>query len=190
MRYLLGTIGLVFILVLSGCATLSKSECQTGDWRNVGEIDGRAGYSSARFGEHNEACSKHGISIDRDLYQQGYQSGLTQYCTTDNAAKVGIAGRSYANVCTGEIGLSFVRVYREANDIYTIDQAISSLQSSISEKTEKLVSDILTPAERENLGEDIKALNRDLSSRLQERSREDAELRQVLIEEQTRLSNL
>ncbi len=43
MRLLL-SIGLfVSIAFLAGCATLSKSQCETGDWQQIGFMDGGVG---------------------------------------------------------------------------------------------------------------------------------------------------
>ena len=190
MRLLVLAFSLILLATLAGCATLSKSQCQTGDWRSVGEADGRAGYSSVRFSEHNEACVKHGIRIDRPLYDKGYAAGLKQYCTPNNAAKVGLAGRTYNNVCTGEMGISFVRIYREANDVYSVDNDIASLQSQIDELTEKMAKPETTQDERDDIVYDIRSLNNDISRKLRDRAREDAELRQVMLEEQNRLARL
>lgn len=190
MRYIVLTFSFILLATLAGCATLSKSQCQTGDWRSVGEADGRAGYSTARYSEHNEACVKHGISVDRTLYNQGHAVGLRHYCTPDNAARVGLAGSSYNNVCTGEMGISFLRIYREANDVHSIDRDIDSLQNQIETLTEKLAQPSITQSERENIVSDIRSLNYDISRKMRDRAREDAELRQVLLEEQNRLSRL
>ncbi|MCZ4271863.1 DUF2799 domain-containing protein [Maritalea porphyrae] len=190
MRYLVLTASFLLLAVLAGCATLSKSQCQTGDWQSVGEADGRAGHSTARFSEHNEACSKHGISVDRSLYNKGHAAGLKFYCTPNNAAKVGLAGRSYNGVCTGEMGISFLRIYREANDVHSIDKDIESLQNQIETLTEKLAQPDITQADRDDIVSDIRFLNYDVSRKMRDRAREDAELRQVLLEEQNRLSRL
>ncbi|MGJ8528478.1 DUF2799 domain-containing protein [Maritalea sp.] len=188
MKIIGAVFGLFFLLVLSGCATLSKSQCQTGDWRSIGENDGRSGYSSARFTEHSEACTKHGIAADRGLYEQGRKIGLRSYCTPANAAKVGLAGRSYRNVCEGDIGLSFARIHRQANDVYSIDQDIEGINSEISTLTKKLADPATLQTERDSIASDIRFLGYDLSNKQRDRSREDAELRQVLLEEQARLS--
>lgn len=190
MRFLVLAFSFFLLATLAGCATLSKSQCQTGDWRSVGEADGRAGYSSSRIGEHNEACVKHGISVDRALYDKGYATGLKQYCTPNNAARVGLAGRTYRNVCTGEIGISFLRIYREANDVSSIDSDIASLQSQIDSLTERMAKPETTQDERDDIVYDIRSLNNDISRKLRDRAREDAELRQVMLEEQNRLARL
>ncbi|GLQ17299.1 DUF2799 domain-containing protein [Maritalea porphyrae] len=190
MRVLILFVSVLLLGLLAGCATLSKAQCQTGDWQSVGELDGRAGYPSTRIAEHNEACSKHGVTVDRALYNKGYQAGLKAYCTPNNAAKIGLAGRAYNNVCTGENGISFLRIYREANDVYTIDREIVAIQDEVVALTEKLADPNTTQAERDQIARQIRSLNSQLSLKFSTRAREDAELRQVLLEEQKRLSSL
>jgi hypothetical protein len=188
MRLIFGFCLFVLLGLLAGCATLSKAQCETGDWRAIGQADGAAGYPLSRLAEHSEACTKHGYRVDEGLYKAGRDLGLRAYCTTDNAAKVGLQGKSYHNVCQGEIGLSFARIHREANDVYSIDQDISEIQIEISAKTEQLVNPKLTQEQRAKLSADIKKLNRDLTRLFDRRAREEAELRQVMLEEQRRLS--
>ena len=190
MRLIFGFALFLTVGLLAGCATLSKPQCQTGDWYNVGQNDGRSGYTMARLDEHREACSKHGVVIDQATYTAGRELGLKSYCTIDNAATVGLAGRSYSGVCEGEIGLSFARVHRVASDVNYVDGRISALQSDIKSKTEKL-ADVATPkAEKDRLVEDIRDLNVELSSQFARQAEKQATLRQVMLEEQNRLSKL
>ena len=52
-----------FVLVLNGCKTLNKDECQTGDWETIGYEDGLRGELRSRVGQHREACAKHHVKI-------------------------------------------------------------------------------------------------------------------------------
>lgn len=130
---LIALIGLLFLsaLALSGCATLSKAQCQAGDWRGIGYSDGAAGRPIAYIRYHNEACADYGVSVDTKLYEQGRAEGLTRYCTLDTAEREGRAGRSYHNVCTGRIGDSFRTVYRQAHDVYEVRQQIEAVRSEL-----------------------------------------------------------
>lgn len=190
MRLLL-SIGLfVGLAFLAGCATLSKSQCQTGDWQQIGFGDGASGATSSRFADHQEACSEHGITVDRAQYMQGYNRGLQQYCTPAKAAEVGIAGRSYKNVCQGQEGISFQRVYAAAQDVYEVDQEIESIQNEIEQITQKLANASTTQTERDKLARDLNWLNLDLNRAYRTRSREERELRNLQAQEEARLARL
>ena len=51
---------LLAIALLSGCATLSESQCAANDWQTVGYSDGARGQDSSRLLNHQNACMKHG----------------------------------------------------------------------------------------------------------------------------------
>lgn len=189
MRFILIVISFLAIATLAGCATLSQAQCKTGDWQSIGEFDGRSGHPIERFSEHIEACGSHGIVPDREAYNNGRAVGLQSYCTLQNAVKIGMAGRRYYNVCEGEIGISFVRVYREANDVGTLQSEISSILGNIESLSEKLAEPTLTQPERDQIVWEIKSLNRTIAIQQESLLREDAELRQVLLEEQKRLAD-
>ena len=53
------------ILVLGGCAMLSKEECLRGDWRALGVTDGLNGETAARIDEHRKACAAQGREGER-----------------------------------------------------------------------------------------------------------------------------
>ena len=102
---------LAALLALSGCETLSESECRTGDWYGVGVRDGANGYAEDRFIENAKACQAHGIEVDRARWLEGRLRGLERYCTARNAFDVGAGGSSYAGVCTGPMEDDFLHGY-------------------------------------------------------------------------------
>lgn len=176
-------VGLTF---LAGCATLSKSQCQTGDWQQIGFNDGARGQTSSLFADHQKACSGHGISINRTQYMQGYNRGLQQYCTPAKAAEVGVAGHTYRNVCQGAQGDSFLRVYNAAKDVYAADQEIKRLQGKIKQMTQKIADPTTAQEERDRLASDLNWLNKDLDRAFRTRSQEERELRNVQAQEEAR----
>lgn len=109
-------------LLVSGCATLNKSECTTGNWSVIGQSDGASGkVISDQLKAHNKACSKHGISVDQDTYMLGYNEGIASYCTTESGYNVGTKfGKSvynrnaYKDVCPDDQELSFLEGYINA----------------------------------------------------------------------------
>lgn len=86
--------GLALLLLLSGCATLSETECVSGNWEQVGYQDGKSGRDSDYILRHESACIEYGVQLDRVAYAEGRQQGLTRYCTTDNGYNRGFRGSS------------------------------------------------------------------------------------------------
>ena len=95
MKNLLITVALFGVLAMSGCATLSESQCIASDWQTVGFRDGVSGTQSSQLLKHQNACVKHGIVPDRQAYLAGWDDGVEQYCQPRNGFA---AGERYA--CT------------------------------------------------------------------------------------------
>lgn len=103
---LASTGSLLMVLIaalLSACVStpkLSPQQCQQGDWQHIGETDGAAGRSAAYFGKHLSACQGVlGSMPNREMWEQGRQTGLTSYCTELNAYKLGREGRDWQPIC-------------------------------------------------------------------------------------------
>lgn len=95
-------------LGLTSCGTVSKSECQVGDWRAIGLRDGRDGRSELFFAKNAESCQRYGLPADQTAWAAGRLEGLKDYCTPLSGYAVGRSGRTYENVCTGKAGGDFV----------------------------------------------------------------------------------
>ena len=52
------------IILLAGCATLSKEECTVGNWQMIGYNDGVAGHYPERLASHTKACAKANVAPD------------------------------------------------------------------------------------------------------------------------------
>ena len=64
-RYIALGLLLLFGLLQTGCATLSKSECRAADWYDIGIRDGASGRHEEYIIEHATACERVGVAIDQ-----------------------------------------------------------------------------------------------------------------------------
>lgn len=127
----------VFILLLSvtvsGCATLSKEECLTGNWEKIGFRDGTNGRTSGYLQNHAKACEKSGVRPVQSLWEKGRQRGLPAYCVPAKAYSEGKKGNELRPVCpasqiarlraANETGLEFHAYTDEINETqYRIDE--------------------------------------------------------------------
>lgn len=107
------------IALVAGCATLDKSECETGDWRSIGMQDGTLGKESGtRLAAHSKACGKHGVRLDSDEYLGGYAEGLESYCTADMGFQAGtdfgkntFSTKAYKGVCPDDLEITYLEGY-------------------------------------------------------------------------------
>ncbi len=128
----------VLAALVQGCGTMSKSECQSADWRTVGYEDGAMGASASRIGQHREACAKHGIAPDLNTYRQGRLEGLLQYCRPQNGFRLGERGASYAGICPPDVETDFLAAYGEGKRLYNIAATIRHTEKRLRSKEQEL----------------------------------------------------
>lgn len=92
-------LGMVVLLSLSGCATLSKQECQVANWQAIGYRDGSSGKGMGYIQEHAKACAKVNIRPNMAQWENGRQAGLKVYCTESNAYRLGTNNHVLNNIC-------------------------------------------------------------------------------------------
>lgn len=119
-------------VLLSGCASLSKEECQQGDWRQIGFADGASGQSAAYINEHSKACAEYGVRPDLDSYLRGREQGLLTYCQAENGFSVGRQGKQH-NVadCPENMKPGFIEQYRQGQQVYNTEQELKRQRSRI-----------------------------------------------------------
>lgn len=125
-------------LVLSGCATMSKDECLTVDWRTIGYEDGVAGHNGDRIASHRKACADHGVTPDLDAYQAGRQQGLREYCRAENGFHVGASGATYVGACPPELAPAFAVAYESGRELYVREHRVSRANAQLSAKRREL----------------------------------------------------
>lgn len=125
-------------LVMTGCATMSKAECQVADWYQVGIQDGSNGHDWNRLASHAKACAKVGITPDRDAWERGRQAGLQSYCTTANAYRLGSQGYALKNVCPLQRQDQLNRATNYGNSIYQLNKKIENGKKELAELKDQL----------------------------------------------------
>jgi len=152
---------------------MNKEECINANWKIIGLQDGSRGKLAAYVGEHQSACSEYNITPNLELYMQGHELGVRQYCTVTNGYNLGKSGSSYNGVCPQSLEAKFLVAYNHGYENYQLNRQIQVLENSISSatreiddlKTEvselenKLISDGISKEQRESLLNNIKLCN-------------------------------
>ena len=131
-------VSVAVLLGLSGCASLSESQCLANDWQTVGYRDGLQGKQSSHLLNHHDACLKHGVVPNRDTYMLGWHKGVSQYCLPENGFAAGERGASYGNVCPEHLQASFFDAYQQGRKLYLAKAEISDLQKALHHKERHL----------------------------------------------------
>jgi hypothetical protein len=131
---------LLVAVFLSGCATMSKEECQHADWYLKGVDDATQGYPLDRVIEHGKACARVNIEPDMKAYRQGHNKGARLYCVPPKGYSEGRNGASYNGICPPDLEEKFLRAYRDGQELYTIEHKISELENQINSNNSQIDS--------------------------------------------------
>lgn len=151
-----------FSLFLSGCTTLTVSECQDADWYNVGAIDGSMGAPSDQFSQYVNACGSFYLTPDKEKYKAGYGVGLKAYCTYKNGDALGQKDKLFREVCPAESRGDIARGYRAGKNIFDLDQQIKDQEQQVKKITEKIVNKSTPSKDRVELNEKLKKVTEEL----------------------------
>ena len=150
---------LLISLILSGCATLSKDQCQQGDWFGIGLADGRQGETLSRLSKHSEACAEFGIGVNSQQYMEGRTQGLNDYCLLDNAFNSGLSGRRYQRVCPPSIDSLFDRCNSAAYEVYELRNNSNSIDNQLTNIEYQLQEGDLSRDEYYHLRQELRDLD-------------------------------
>ena len=150
---------ILFLPLVSGCATLSREQCRQGDWFGIGLSDGQAGEPASRIERHARACSEYGIQVDGQRYRDGHEQGLLAYCRIDNAFATGLQGQRYQGVCPPAIDALFERCNRAAYAVYRLRRELDAVEQERDRVFFRLRGTSLTDDDRYRLRRDLRNLD-------------------------------
>lgn len=163
-------------VLLSGCAAMSKKECQTADWRDQGMGDALAGYDRSRLADLREACAKAGVVPNEALYWDGWNQGIRRFCTPDNGARWGREGHSYSGSCPAELNAAFSDRYREGRRAWDAEQTVKRLRNEQQDK-QRALEKAQDDTHRAQLRDQLRRLDRRLSDARDDLNRAEFQLR-------------
>ena len=144
MRHIPFFLATLAVTLLSGCESMSVSECKVADWSRVGYVDGAAGTPSNRLVDYIEDCGKAGVTPVAAAYRQGWDVGIQRYCTAANGWREGTLGRSGKEaVCVGQAGFdgfaryldAGLKVYRAQEQLQRNNNEVARLQKELETAT-------------------------------------------------------
>ena len=113
----------IIIIMLAGCATVSKEDCLVADWFENGRMDGIQGKSRTEFQNRAKPCLEHGVNADRQAYYQGHDEGLKYYCTEQKGFELGRNGLSYNSVCPLQLEEDFRAGYQNGMQLFCSEES-------------------------------------------------------------------
>ncbi|HVK60285.1 MAG TPA: DUF2799 domain-containing protein [Bdellovibrionales bacterium] len=115
----------------AGCALVPvktpELSCTAIDWWEAGRTDGVAGLSMEK--RNFSECQL--SPTDFDLYVNGREAGLVDFCSPSQALAVGRSGAKYEKVCPENLEPAFLANYETGARIHALESENSDLQGRI-----------------------------------------------------------
>jgi len=117
---------------MTGCASLSKSECMNASWEDIGIRDGANGRPEEYLIQHSTACAKVGVSPDRGAYLHGREQGLERFCVPNRAYQIGEYGSGFdVGICRNFDQERLQDAYEKGREVHQRSDELSSIDSEI-----------------------------------------------------------
>ena len=143
---------LAALAALGGCASLSKDECLSADWQDIGIRDGANGQPEEYLLQHATACAKVGVTPDRARWLAGREQGLERFCTPQRAYQAGESGGSFdAAICRNYDQERLFAAYSQGRDLNRLGGEINSIDNEMRDIRSRLDQKDLDQKERERL---------------------------------------
>ena len=140
------------LATLQGCASLSKSECLSANWEDVGIRDGANGRAEEYLIQHAKACAKVAVVPDRGAWLHGREQGLERFCVPYRAYQIGESGYGFdAGICRNFDQDRLVSAYEMGREVNRLGNTLSSLDSEIHDIRHELEREDLAREERVGL---------------------------------------
>jgi len=154
---------LFFMVLVSGCASLSQSECINANWYDLGERNALEGKNSAYVAEHAKACAKYQITPDLVEYKLGWMGGIPRFCTAQSAWRYGLTRHQYQNSCSTNEEKLFLPAYHLAKKVLAKRSEINEHRGDLRRLYRYLYNDKLTDEQRSALVFDRMELKMDIN---------------------------
>lgn len=150
--------GLLSVFFVQSAFAISADKCTNTDWFAVGRDAGAKGQTSDTILKTQKECQKKGVEISLEQYQKGWQMGIGQYCSQDNAYKMGFNKKSPTKFCPTEMKPDFDQFYTWGKEASKLEKEIKSKESKLKGKIKQLSS---VSKKKESLEKDVKKLEED-----------------------------
>lgn len=156
MKFLALTSLTVFSLIFSFQAfAISADKCQSTDWFAVGRDSGVKGQPSDKIMSTHMACQKKGVDISLEQYQKGWQMGISEYCSPDNAFNLGFRKKSTSKYCPIDMKADFDQFYAWGKEAFGLEKQVKKKESQLKSKVKALNS---ATKKKESLEKQVKTL--------------------------------
>jgi hypothetical protein len=140
------------LATLTGCASLSKDECLSANWEDIGVRDGANGQPEEYLIQHSTACAKVHVVPDRGAWLHGRERGLERFCVPHRMYNIGEYGGNFeAALCRNFDQERLVDAYEKGRDVKRRVDTLGSIDVELRDIRTALERKDLEQKERERL---------------------------------------
>lgn len=144
--------------LLSSCSnTPKKLACSQLDWFELGRQDSGSG-EMKQLDRRVNSCEGILEEKAKSEYLTGYDAGLIEFCSIENAWVIGKMGRAYKNICPKSQEKSFLSHYKKGLQLFSLEKKSANLALEMSSITERLRAKKIKASERFNLSSRLEQL--------------------------------
>ncbi len=155
--------------LLTNCTSklvVLKPKCSQLNWFEKGRQDGMQGQPSNNWTMKANECETMEKTQITD-YMDGWNHGLSLYCTKDHGFVVAKSGMAYQRICPENYEEDFLKGYQEGLQVYLIEKETAQIIAQVDGLSSQLrTKNDLPPPEKENLEKNIAELERKKVSNL------------------------
>lgn len=147
-----GLIGLALLCTLGGCASLSKDECLSANWEDIGVRDGASGQPEEYLIQHSTACAKVNVVPDRGAWVHGREKGLERFCMPHRMYNIGEYGGGFdVAICRNFDQERLIDAYEMGREVHRRADTLGNIDVELRDIRTRLENKELEQKERERL---------------------------------------
>ena len=151
-RSLINLLAAAALLATSGCASLSKDECLSANWEDIGIRDGANGQPEEYLIQHSTACAKVHVAPDRGAWLHGRERGLERFCVPQRMYNIGEGGGGFdVGICRNFDQERLSDAYEKGREVHRRVDILSDIDAEARDIRTKLENKELEQKERERL---------------------------------------
>ncbi|WP_051241610.1 DUF2799 domain-containing protein [Stappia stellulata] len=128
-------------VLLASCATVSREQCEAGDWPAIGKAHALQGFPESRLQKVVEDCGRHSVTVDTDAYMQGWSTGVRAYCTPRRGFEDGRTGNRPSFSCPADLAVDFDDARRLGGRLKGAEDDVNLSESSL-ERAQREIDDL------------------------------------------------
>lgn len=123
----------LFAFSVAACGTSSKQEyCNTTNWKDMGNKTGLKGQPADVVMKDQKSCAEVGVQIPLVEFKEGWEEGIQQYCSEENAVRLGRSGEKHMSEnCPIEYRPKFLAAYEEGVKLKSVNKKIEKVEKQI-----------------------------------------------------------